>query len=125
MNIKKTISFHNKSKKLATMTTVQPAGRFGAVNIKDNVVTEFVEKPLGDGGWVNGGFFVLNKKVLDFIKDDYSIWEKDPLMNIAKKRQLVTYKHKSFWHPMDTLRDKEHLEKLWNNKNCPWKIWDE
>ena len=107
------------------MTTVQPPGRFGAVNIKDNIVTEFMEKPLGDGGWVNGGFFVLNKKVLDFIKDDYSIWEKEPLMNIAKKRQLVTYKHKRFWHPMDTLRDKEYLEKLWNNKNCPWKIWDE
>ena len=123
VNIDKTIKFHKKNKKLATMTTVQPAGRFGAVNINNNLVTEFIEKPRGDGGWVNGGFFVLNKKVLDFIKDDYSIWEKDPLINLSKKGQLATYKHRSFWHPMDTLRDKEYLEKLWNTGNCPWKLW--
>ncbi len=125
VNIKETIKFHKENQKLATMTTVQPAGRFGAVNIKNNLVTEFIEKPRGDGGWVNGGFFVLNKKVIDFIKDDESIWEKDPLKNLSKKRQLVTYKHRSFWHPMDTLRDKEHLEKLWNSNNCPWKIWND
>ena len=123
VNIDKTIKFHKKNKKLATMTTVQPAGRFGAVNIKNNLVTEFIEKPRGDGGWVNGGFFVLNKKVLDFIKDDYSIWEKDPLTNLSKKGQLTTYKHRSFWHPMDTLRDKDYLENLWNSGNCPWKLW--
>ena len=123
VNIDKTIKFHKKNKKLDTMTTVQPAGRFGAVNIKNNLVTEFIEKPRGDGGWVNGGFFVLNKKVLDFIKDDYSIWEKDPLTNLSKKGQLTTYKHRSFWHPMDTLRDKDYLENLWNSGNCPWKLW--
>ncbi len=125
VNIQKTIKFHKKNKKLATMTTVQPAGRFGAVNIKNNLVTEFIEKPLGDGGWVNGGFFVLNKKVIDFIKDDKTIWEKDPLVSLSQKKQLATYKHSSFWHPMDTLRDKEHLEKLWNSSNCPWKIWND
>mgnify|MGYP000857547431 FL=1 len=125
VDISKSIKFHNKKNKLATMTTVQPAGRFGAVNIENNLVTEFREKPLGDGGWINGGFFVLNKKVLDFIKDDYSIWENEPLKNIAKNKQLVSYKHKEFWHPMDTLRDKAFLEKLWNSDKCPWKVWDD
>ena len=125
VNIDETIKFHKKNNKLATMTIVQPAGRFGSVNIKNNLVTEFIEKPRGDGGWVNGGFFVLNKKVIDFIKDDFSVWEKDPLINLSKKRQLTTYKHRNFWHPMDTLRDKEYLEKLWNGSNCPWKTWNE
>lgn len=125
VNIGKTIEFHKKNNKLATITTVQPAGRFGAVNIKNNLVNKFVEKPIGDDGWINAGFFVLNKKVIDFIKDDNSVWEKNPLINLSKKKQLVAYKHKSFWHPMDTLRDKEHLEKLWNSKRCPWKIWND
>jgi len=125
VNIGKTIEFHKKKNKLATITTVQPAGRFGAVNIKNNLVNKFVEKPIGDGGWINAGFFVLNKKVIDFIKDDNSVWEKKPLTILSKKKQLVAYKHKSFWHPMDTLRDKEYLEKLWNTKGCPWKIWND
>jgi glucose-1-phosphate cytidylyltransferase len=125
VDISKSISFHKKQKKLATMTTVQPAGRFGAVNIQNNLIQDFKEKPIGDGGWINGGFFVLNKKILNYIKDDNSIWEQEPLMKIAQNKQLVSFKHDQFWHPMDTLRDKEYLEKLWNNKNCPWKIWND
>ena len=125
VNISKTIKFHKKNKKLATMTTVQPTGRFGAVNINKNLVNKFIEKPKGDGGWINAGFFVLNKKVIDFIKDDSTIWEKTPLMKLSQNKQLVAFKHTSFWHPMDTLRDKEYLEQLWNSKNCPWEIWND
>ena len=122
VDIHKSIKFHIKNNKLATMTTVQPAGRFGSVNIKNDYVKNFVEKPIGDGGWINGGFFVLNKKVIDFIKDDNTIWEKEPLMNISKKNELLSFNHRGFWHPMDTLRDKEYLENLWEKPDCPWKI---
>ncbi len=121
VNINESIKFHKKNKKLATMTTVQPAGRFGAVEIKGNYINKFVEKPSGDGGWINGGFFVLNKKVIDFIKNDKTIWEKEPLINLSNKRQLVSFKHRGFWHPMDTIRDKEYLESLWMKPNCPWR----
>ena len=96
VNIGKTIKFHKKNKRLATMTTVQPAGRFGAVNIKNNIVTEFIEKPRGDRGWINGGFFVLNKKVINFIKDDDSVWEKDPMINLSKKNNLQHINMKVF-----------------------------
>ena len=106
------------------MTTVQPPGRFGSANISKNQIINFLEKPSGDGGWINGGFFVLNKKCLKLIKNDKTIWEKYPLETLAKKRQLMSFKHKGFWHPMDTLRDKVYLEKIWKNKNCPWKLWD-
>ena len=124
VNIKKTIEFHKRNKKIATMTVVQPAGRFGAVKIKKNLVDKFLEKPVGDGGWINGGFFVLNKKSLDYIKDDYTIWEQDPLKNLSKQNQLTSFKHKGFWHPMDTIRDKEYLEEEWRKPNCPWKKWN-
>ena len=124
VDINKTIKYHKKHKKLATMTTVQPAGRFGSVKIKNNLVQNFLEKPLGDGGWINGGFFVLNKKVLDYIKNDMTVWEQEPLINLAKQKQLYSFKHKGFWYPMDTIRDKEYLEKLWNKSNCPWKKWN-
>ena len=125
VNIKKLIKFHKKNKKLATMTTVQPPGRFGAANLSGNKVVNFLEKPSGDGGWINGGFFVLNKKSLKFNKNDSTIWENYPLETLAKKKQLMSFKHTGFWHPMDTLRDKIYLEKLWNKKNCPWKLWNE
>ncbi|OUV60943.1 MAG: glucose-1-phosphate cytidylyltransferase [Cellvibrionales bacterium TMED122] len=124
VNIKKSIEFHKKNKKIATMTVVQPAGRFGAVKIKKNLVEKFSEKPVGDGGWINGGFFVLEKKSLDYIKDDYTIWEQEPLKNLSKQNQLSSFKHKGFWHPMDTIRDKEYLEEEWRKPNCPWKKWN-
>ena len=125
INITQLINFHKKHKKLATMTTVQPPGRFGVVEIKGDKILKFLEKPTGDGAWINGGFFVLNKKVIKLIKDDLTKWEKKPLEILAKKKQLMSFKHKNFWHPMDTLRDKEYLESLWQKKNCPWKLWNE
>ena len=124
INIKKSIEFHKKNKKIATMTVVQPAGRFGAVKIKKDLVDKFLEKPAGDGGWINGGFFVLEKKSLDYIKNDFTIWEQEPLKNLTKQNQLSSFKHKGFWHPMDTIRDKEYLEKEWRKPNCPWKKWN-
>ena len=125
VNIEKLINFHKKNKKLATMTTVQPPGRFGIVKTKGDKILNFLEKPAGNGAWVNGGFFVLNKNVLKLIKDDMTIWEKKPLEILAKKRELISFKHKKFWHPMDTLRDKQYLEDLWQKKSCPWKLWNE
>jgi len=125
VNIKKLINFHKKNKKLATMTTVQPPGRFGIVKTKGDKILNFLEKPVGNGAWINGGFFVLNRKILKLIKDDMTIWEKKPLEILAKKRELISFKHKNFWHPMDTLRDKQYLEDLWQEKNCPWKLWKE
>jgi len=117
-------NFHKKHKKYATMTAVQPLGRFGALNIdSDNTVQNFLEKPKGDGQWVNGGFFVLSKKIFNYIRGDESIWEKEPLENLAKDLNLKSFKHNNFWQPMDTLRDKEFLESLWNSKKAPWKIW--
>ena len=125
VNIKKLINFHKKNKKLATMTTVQPPGRFGIVKTKGDKILNFLEKPVGNGAWINGGFFVLNRKILKLIKDDMTIWEKKPLEILAKKRELISFKHKDFWHPMDTLRDKQYLEDLWQEKNCPWKLWND
>lgn len=124
VNIKKLLSFHSSHKKLATMTVVQPLGRFGAVEVdSDNNVNNFKEKPKGDGQWVNGGFFVLSKKIFSFLKDDNSIWEKESLEELSKRKELKSFKHKEFWCPMDTLRDKEFLENLWQQKRAPWKIW--
>jgi len=121
VNIKESIKFHKKNNKLATITIVQPAGRFGSIDLKKHKVTKFVEKPKGDGGWINGGFFVLNKKILNYINDDQTVWEKEPLTNLSKKGELMGFKHNGFWYPMDTIRDKEHLENLWRMPNCPWK----
>ena len=125
VNIFETIKFHKKHKRYVTMTAVQPSGRFGVAEIKKDQVTKFTEKPKGDGSWINGGFFILNRKVLDFIDNDQTIWEKHSLKKLAEQRQVMAYKHKGFWYPMDTIRDKEFLEETWLNKNCPWKIWDE
>ena len=123
VDIKKLINFHKSKKKLATMTIVKPPGRFGMVKLEDNLVAKFVEKPSGDGSWINGGFFVLEKKVLDLVKKDSDIWEKKPLEFLAKKKQLASFKHKGFWKAMDTLKDKMTLDDLWNKKKAPWKVW--
>lgn len=124
VNINSLVKFHESHGKLATMTAVQPSGRFGALRINDDKKVEsFVEKPAGDGAWINGGFFVLEPQVIDYIKDDSTTWEREPLENLTKESQLFAYKHEGFWKPMDTLRDKIELEKLWSTKEAPWKIW--
>tara|TARA_Y100001954_G_scaffold238970_1_gene309914 strand:+ start:2868 stop:3641 length:774 start_codon:yes stop_codon:yes gene_type:complete len=124
IDISKLIRFHKSHGKLATLTAVYPPGRFGALKINENKVIKFEEKPQGDGALINGGFFVLSPKVLEFINDDSTIWEQEPLMKLAKDGQLMSYIHKSFWQPMDTLRDKINLEKLWQS-DAPWKSWKE
>jgi glucose-1-phosphate cytidylyltransferase len=123
IDIKKTLDFHKQHKKLATVTAVQPPGRFGQLDMKGHQVERFVEKPVGDGGFINGGFFVLNKKVIEYIKEDATIWEKEPLMTLAENGELSAYTHTGFWQPMDTLRDKTHLEKMWESGKAPWKVW--
>jgi glucose-1-phosphate cytidylyltransferase len=124
INIDELLKFHKKFGKIATVTSVQPAGRFGALDIKDNgEVGSFVEKPVGDGGWINGGFFVLSSEIFNYIKDDSTVFEKEPLKKLALENELVAYKHRGFWKPMDTLRDKIEIETLWDNNMAPWKIW--
>ena len=123
INIKKLISFHNSHGKLATLSATLGPGRFGAININNDIVKNFNEKPKGDGSYINGGFFVLSTKVLSRIKDDSTIWEREPLESLAIDGQLMAYKHDSFWQPMDNLRDKNTLQELWNNNKAPWKIW--
>ena len=117
------LAFHKSHGKQATLTATYPPGRFGALNFEGNQITEFKEKPKGDGAMINGGFFVLSPKVLDRISGDDSIWEQGPLMSLATDGQLMAYKHEGFWHPMDTLRDKIHLEELWQADKAPWKTW--
>jgi glucose-1-phosphate cytidylyltransferase len=118
------INFHKSHNKIATVTAVQPAGRFGALEIEDNQILKFQEKPKGDGNYINGGFFVLDNKVLDYIKDgDSTVWEQEPLKNLASDGELMSFIHDGFWQPMDTLRDKNYLESLWSKKKAPWKIW--
>lgn len=117
------IEFHKKNGLLSTITAVQPPGRFGALKLENNKVRRFQEKPQGDSGFINGGFFVLEPKIFDYIEDDSTILEREPLENLAKDNQLCAYRHNGFWHPMDTLRDKNKLEELWSGGNAPWKIW--
>jgi len=117
------LQFHQSHGKLATMTAVQPPGRFGALQLNGNQIQSFVEKPQGDGGWINGGFFVLNPKVLEQISSDGTLWEQEPLQNLAKQGELQAFFHSGFWQPMDTLRDKNHLESLWASGKAPWKMW--
>jgi glucose-1-phosphate cytidylyltransferase len=126
VNIKELLDFHKKNKKLLTVTAVQPSGRFGALNIdNNNSVISFLEKPKGDGAWINGGFFVCEPKIFDYIDDDDSIiWERDPMEKLAKAGEMAAYKHEKFWKPMDTLRDRIELESLWENNEAPWKIWN-
>ena len=118
------IKFHKKNKKLATLTAMRPQGRYGVLKFgSNNSVKKFKEKPAGEGNWINGGYFVLSPKVIDLIEDSQTIWEQKPLNDLAKNNQLIAYKHYGFWQPMDTLRDKKMLNKLWNNGEAQWKIW--
>jgi glucose-1-phosphate cytidylyltransferase len=124
VNIRQLIEFHRKHGKLASLTAVYPPGRFGALDLNSNSqVQSFVEKPKGDGGMVNGGFFVLSPKVIDLIDDDQCIWERKPLETLATQGNLLAYQHTGFWQPMDTLRDKNLLEELWLSGKAPWKQW--
>jgi glucose-1-phosphate cytidylyltransferase len=123
VDITKLIKFHESHGKLATVTAVQPPGRYGALNRDNDLVTGFVEKPKGDGGWINGGFFVLSPKCIDYINSDDTAWEQKPLKDIALKGELMAYEHKDFWQPMDTLREKNLLEELWESGKAPWKNW--
>ena len=124
INIKELINYHKYNKKLATVLAVKPPGRFGAMKINNNLVKEFLEKPQGDSNWVNGGFFILNKKIFKYIKKNNCIWEREPLENLAKDNELNAFKFEGFWFAMDTLRDKNYLEDLWNSEKPPWKLWD-
>ncbi len=123
VDISSVIAFHQNHKKLATLTAIQPPGRFGSLLIENEQVKGFKEKPQGDGGWINGGFFVLSPKVINYVEGDDTIWEKSPLETLAAENQLSAYHHDGFWHPMDTLRDKTYLEELWETGNAPWKTW--
>lgn len=123
INITELINFHKSHGKLATLTAAFPPGRFGALNIVENQVKKFEEKPKGDGALINAGFFVLSTKVIERIEGDSTIWEQEPLKGLAHDGQLMSFKHSDFWQPMDTLRDKKYLEKLWKAGNAPWKIW--
>ncbi|HEY8270498.1 MAG TPA: glucose-1-phosphate cytidylyltransferase [Pseudobdellovibrionaceae bacterium] len=123
VNIKATIEFHKSHGKLSTITAVQPPGRYGALKMAGSKVESFMEKPKGDGGVINGGFFVLNSKVIEYIKEDATIWEKEPMEKLAADGQMQAFVHDGFWQPMDTLRDKKHLEELWTAGKAPWKIW--
>jgi len=123
VNIEASIAFHKSHGRLATMTAVQPPGRFGALELDGGTVKHFLEKPHGDGGWINGGFFVLSPKVLDMIEGDLILWEKEPLEGLASEDQLRAFFHKGFWQPMDTLRDKQALEDAWAAGRAAWKVW--
>lgn len=124
IDITATIDFHRKHGKSATLTATYPPGRFGALDIQHGQVKSFKEKPKGDGAMINGGFFVLSPKVLNYISNDSSVWEQEPLMSLAADGELMAYEHHGFWQPMDTLRDKHHLEELWQSGNAPWKSWE-
>lgn len=123
VDITKLIAFHKAHAKQATVTAVQPPGRFGALVMEGAAVKSFVEKPHGDSMFINGGFFVLSPKVIDLIKDDATIWERKPLESLAKSNQLEAFIHNGFWQPMDTMRDKQYLEELWASGKAPWKVW--
>lgn len=126
IDISDSIAFHRKQAKPATLTAVQPSGRFGVFSLagSDTTVRSFTEKPHGEGAWVNGGFFVLEPEVIDYIEDDVTVWERGPMERLAAEGNLNAYKHHGFWQPMDTLRDKMYLEALWNEGRAPWKVWE-
>ena len=125
INIKNLLKFHIIQKKAATITAVRPPGRFGSISIdKNSNVSDFKEKPLDGVDWINGGFFVLEPEVMDFIEGDDTSWEREPLKKLAQTKKISAYKHLGFWKPMDTLREKNELENLWNSGKAPWKIWD-
>jgi len=123
VDITSAVDAHRRAGKLATVTAVQPPGRFGAMHVEGDSVTRFVEKPEGDGGWINGGFFVLEPAVFDLIDGDETIWEREPLQSLAASGQLHAFRHQGFWQPMDSLRDKQLLDDLWQSGRAPWKTW--
>lgn len=123
VDISALIRFHKQHGKRATVTAVQPPGRYGALRMEGDSVRGFIEKPQGDGGWINGGFFVLSPSCIDLIADESSSWEGEPLNKLAAQGELMAYEHSGFWQPMDTLRDKNHLEELWQSGEAPWKVW--
>ena len=122
-NLNKLEKFHLRNRKVATMTIVRPPVRFGEVKISGSLIKKFKEKPQITNSWINGGFFVLKKSVINKIETDSTLWEQEPLTQLAKEGNLIAYKHSDFWHPMDTMRDKNHLENLWETDKAPWKIW--
>jgi glucose-1-phosphate cytidylyltransferase len=124
VDVTRLIAFHRQHGRLATVTAVQPAGRYGALLIEGSTVRAFVEKPRGEGGWVNGGFFVLSPRCIDYIEGDQTSWEAEPLARLAQSGELVAFEHRGFWQPMDTLRDKTQLERLWASGAAPWKVWE-
>jgi len=123
IDISRLVEYHRAQGTLATVTAVQPPGRFGALNVNGNLITSFEEKPRGDGAWINGGFFVLSPKVFDYIAGEDTVWEREPMEALAREGQLSGYFHSGFWHAMDTLRDKNYLEDLWSAGRAPWKRW--
>ena len=123
VDVRALVAFHRKQGRLGTVTSVQPPGRYGALETDGDLVKGFMEKPQGDGGRINGGYFVLSPKVIEYIEGDNTSWESGPIEVLAKERQLAAFQHQGFWQPMDTLRDKNHLEELWESGKAPWKVW--
>lgn len=123
IDIAQSLAFHRQHGRLATVTAVQPPGRFGALDVQGEQVRGFQEKPLGDGSWINGGFFVLEPAVLDYIEGDSTIWEQEPMRSLAESGQLMSYLHRGFWQPMDTLRDRTLLEERWQHGQAEWRVW--
>jgi glucose-1-phosphate cytidylyltransferase len=126
VNIPELLKFHHTHQKIGTLTAIRPPGRFGALQIQnDQSITSFVEKPKGDGGYINGGFFVFEPVIFDYLNDDATILEREPLENVARDKQLNAYQHDGFWYAMDTLRDKNYLETAWATGKAPWNVWDQ
>lgn len=123
VDVKSLVAFHKAHQKLVTVTAVQPPGRYGGLRLDREQVVSFEEKPAGDGGWVSGGFFVLSPKVVDYIAEDSTHWEREPLTQLSREAHVNAYQHRGFWHAMDTLRDKKYLEGLWESGQAPWKVW--
>jgi glucose-1-phosphate cytidylyltransferase len=125
VDITRLLDFHRSHETLATLTAVQPPGRFGAFNLKHDQtkIASFKEKPHGDGAWINGGYFVLEPGVFNYIEVDSTVWEREPMEGLSQDGMMAAYRHHGFWHPMDTLRDKNHLEELWTSGSAPWKVW--
>ena len=123
VNLNNLIKFHNEKKSLATLTAIHPPERFGVLNLSGDYVKEFHEKHTGESSWINGGFFVFEPEIFDYLQNDSTVLERSPLETLAKEQKLAAFKHNGFWHPMDTLRDKKHLEDLWASEKAPWKIW--
>jgi glucose-1-phosphate cytidylyltransferase len=123
VNLNNLISFHKEKKSLATLTAIHPPERFGVLNLSEDYVTEFHEKHVGESSWINGGFFVFEPEIFDYLHDDSTVLERTPLETLAKEQKLTAFKHNGFWYPMDTPRDRQHLETLWTSEKAPWKIW--